>query len=140
VTQQQQQPNILPPEVQAAWDTWCDARIDSQLDSFTDLMAEEVGATEGRHAQKIFELLEIVQVLAVGNEFLRGRIDQITREFKHQNGVEHKQAGRTIERTIATTTEEEHTSRVSQTLSIIDEVLHGSQSSDPSNCKTLGVF
>jgi hypothetical protein len=121
----QQQPNILPPEVQAAWDRWCDARIDNHLDSFTEVMAEELGTTTGQQAQKIFELLEIMQVLAVGNAFLCGRIDQISREFKHQNGIEHKQAPKTIERTIAATTEEERTSRVSKTLSIIDEVLHG---------------
>jgi hypothetical protein len=122
-----QQPNILEPSVQAAWDNWCNARINDHIDSIIDPalegLAEEVGTTTGRHTQKIFELLEIMMVLAVGNDFLGGRIDQIQREFKHQNGIEHKQAPRTIERTIATTTEEQHTSRVSKTLSIIDEIL-----------------
>jgi hypothetical protein len=75
-----------------------------------------------QHEQKIFELLEIVQLLAVDNAFVSGRIDQMTRDFKV---ITHKQASRTIERTIATKTEEQ-SSRVSQTtLSILDEVLHG---------------
>jgi len=120
----QQQPNILDPVTQAAWDNWCDAKISSHLDAYTEVIAEEVGTTTGLHAKKILELLEIMQVLATDNTFLCGRIDQLTREFKHQNGIEHKEV-RTIERTIATTTQEERTSRVSKTLSIIDEVLNG---------------
>jgi hypothetical protein len=63
-----------------------------------------------------------VQVLAVDNPFLSGRIHQITQDFK---GLTRKQAPTTIERTIATTTEEERTSRVQQVVSVIDEVLHG---------------
>jgi hypothetical protein len=118
-----QQPNALDPVAQAAWDNWCDARISSHLDSYAEVIADEVGTVAGQHTQKIFEILEIVQTLAVGNAFLLGRIDQLTREFKRQNGIEHKQVSRT-ERTIATTTEQ-HTSRVSKTLAIIDEVLSG---------------
>jgi hypothetical protein len=119
------QPNILDQTMQAAWDAWCDARIDNRTDSIIEGLAEEVGTVAGQHTQKIFELLEIVQTLAVGNAFLSGRIDQLTREFERQNGIEHKEV-RTVQRTIAaTTTEEEHTSRVSKTLEIVDEVLHG---------------
>jgi hypothetical protein len=121
--QQQQAPNILPPEVQQAWDCWCDGRVDSIIDPALEGLADEVGTTTGRHTQKIFEILEIVQVLATGNDFLRGRIDQIAREFKHQNGIEHKEVSRTVQK--IATTEEERTSKVSQTLSIIEEVLHG---------------
>jgi hypothetical protein len=117
-----QQPNTLPPEVQQAWDAWCDARIDSFIDPVLEGLADEVGTVAGQTTQKIFEILEIVQVLATGNDFLRGRIDQITREFKHQNGIEHKQVSRT-ERTIATTHEERTSTRVQQVVRTIDEIL-----------------
>lgn len=117
----QQQPNILDPTTQAAWDNWCDERIISHLDSYTEVIAEEVGTITGQHAKKILELLEIMMVLAVGNAFLCGRIDQLTREFKHQNGIEHKQVSRT-EQTIATTTEQ-HSSRVQRVVRTIDEIL-----------------
>jgi hypothetical protein len=123
MTTQQPMPNILDQTTQAAWDAWADERIDNQLESYTEAIAEEVGIITGRHAQKIVELLEIMQVLAVGNAFLGGRIAPTTRELKYQNGIEHKQAPKTIARTIATTTTEEST--LSKTLSIVDEVLHG---------------
>jgi hypothetical protein len=85
-------------------------------------LAADLEATAA--AGSIAAVNPVVQVLAVGNDFLRGRIDQITREFKHQNRIEP--TSRTIERTIATRTEQERISRVSQTtLSIIDEVLNG---------------
>jgi hypothetical protein len=146
--QQQQEPNILQPSVQAAWDLWCDARIKDKVQPVVDEIAKqmdeivndtvnelndvvkEIGKNVvepatvrfGQHAQKISELLEIVQVLATDNAFLSGRIDQIQREFK---GITRELAPKTIERTIATTTEQQ-SSRVSQTtLSIIDEVLNG---------------
>jgi hypothetical protein len=117
-----QQPNILDPTTQAAWDAWCDARIDSFIDPVLEGLADEVGTVAGQTTQKVFEILEIVQVLAAGNDFLRGRIDQITREFKHQNGIEHKQVSRT-EQTIATTHEERTSTRVSQVVKTIDEIL-----------------
>jgi hypothetical protein len=120
---QQQQLATLDPVTQKRWDDWADGRVDIGLEVIReDLneLADEAGAASGRHAQKIFEVLEIMQVLAVGNDFLRGRIDQLTREFKHQNGIEHK-AIRTIERT--TKTEEEHTSKVSQVVSVIESIL-----------------
>jgi hypothetical protein len=117
-----QQPNTLDPVTQAAWDAWADERIISHLDSYTEVIAEEVGTTTGQHAKKILELLEIMQVLATDNAFLCGRIDQITREFKHQNGIEHKQVSRT-EQTIATTHEERTSTRVQQVVRTIDEIL-----------------
>jgi hypothetical protein len=79
--QQQQEPNILPASVQQAWDAWCDARINSVIDPALEGLADEVGTT-----QKIFEILEIVQTLAVGNDFLSGRIDQISREAHLNKG------------------------------------------------------
>jgi hypothetical protein len=139
VTQQQQD------KTTAEWNSWFTASFDAHMAQHTaaiekaleenfhtvgesfdnvgkDLVDafDEIDTLAGQHDKKIFELLEIVQVLAVDNDFLRGRIDQITREFK---GLTRKQASKTIERTIATT--EEQSSRVSKTLSIIDEVLHG---------------
>jgi hypothetical protein len=120
--QQQQEPNILPASVQQAWDAWCDARINSVIDPALEGLADEVGTVAGQTTQKIFEILEIVQTLAVGNDFLSGRIDQISREFKHQNGIEHKEV-RTIERTIATTHEERTSTRVQQVVRTIDEIL-----------------
>ena len=115
------QPNILDPTTQAAWDAWCDSRIDSFIEPVLEGLADEVGTVAGQTTQKVFEILEIVQVLATGNDFLRGRIDQITREFKHQNGIEHKQVSRT-EQTIATT-EERTSTRVQQVVKTIDEIL-----------------
>jgi hypothetical protein len=114
----EQQPANLDPVRQERWDNWADSRICNIVDSAVEGLADEVGMVTGQQANKIFELLEIVQVLATGNDFLRGRIDQITREFKHQNGIEHKVTSRM---TIAT--EEEHTSRVSKTVAIIDGIL-----------------
>jgi hypothetical protein len=122
VTQQQpREPNILPPQVQAAWDVWCDARINSHLDSFTEVIAEEVGTTTGQHAKTIFEILDILGLLVKGkgNEFIAGRLHQITKEFKHQN--------ETIEREVETvetrTIEQQRTSKVQQVVRVIDSIL-----------------
>jgi hypothetical protein len=117
-----QQPNTLDPTTQAAWEAWCDSRIDSFIEPVLEGLADEVGTVAGQTTQKVFEILEIVQVLAVGNDFLRGRIDQITREFRHQNNIEHKQVSRT-EQTIATTHEERTSTRVQQVVRTIDEIL-----------------
>jgi hypothetical protein len=125
-TQQQQQPATLDPVTQERWDAWCDARIDNRIDCVAEELnglADEIGVVTGQQANKIIEVLEIMQVLAIGNDFLRGRIDQVTREFKGQNGIEHKAISRTIERTIATRTEEERTSTVSQVVESIEEIL-----------------
>jgi hypothetical protein len=132
-----------PDQFTAGWNEWFTASFDrhwkpikSKLEETLNEVLEEafgnagkdlevLDTVAGRHAQKIYELLEIVQVLAVGNDFLRGRVDQVTREFERQNGIEHKQASRTVQqKTIATTTEEQRSSTISQTLSIIDEVLN----------------
>lgn len=120
MTQQQQAPNILPPSVQAAWDTWCDARIDSQLDSFTETIVEEVGTTSGQHAKKIFEILEILGLLVKGkgNEFIAGRLHQIKKEFEHQNEI--KREVETVETTVI---EQQRSSRVSQVMRTIDQIL-----------------
>jgi hypothetical protein len=119
--QQQDHPNILPPSVQEAWDRWCIAMIDNRMHRVhedIDGLADEAGMMAGQHAQKIFEILEIMQVLAAGNEYLRGRLDQISKEFKAQHGIEHK------ETTVATTMiEEERTSKVSKVVSVIDSIL-----------------
>jgi hypothetical protein len=152
--QQQPEPNIadLHPAVQKRWDDWFSTnffqhwramkpKIEKKLsksfhninENFRGVEKEfdgvygEIDEVAGQHDKKIYQLLEIVQVLSVDNAFLSGRIDQIQREFKGLTRTQavtpaRKQA-KTIERTIATTTEEER--RVSKTLSIIDEVLHG---------------
>jgi hypothetical protein len=101
VTQQQQQePNILPASVQQAWDAWCDARINSVIDPALEGLADEVGTVAGQTTQKIFEILEIVQTLAVGNDFLSGRIDQISRH-EERTSTRVQQVVRTIDEILA---------------------------------------
>jgi polyribonucleotide nucleotidyltransferase len=117
----QQQPNILDPTAQAAWDAWCTTLIDSRIDPVVealDDLADEAGAANGQSNRKIYELLEIVKELAVGNDFLSGRIDQIIKDFRAQHGIGHK------ETTVTTTKiEEERTSKVSKVVSVIDSIL-----------------
>ena len=113
-------PNILDPVTQAAWDAWCDARIDSQLETFTETIVEEVGTMSGQHAKKIFEILEILAVLVKGkgNEFIAGRLHQIKREFEHQNEIM-----REVETVETTVIEQQQSSRVSQVMRTIDQIL-----------------
>ena len=114
-------PNILDPTTQQAWDKWCDARIDDHLESFTEMIAEEVGTTTGQQAKTLSEILDILGLLVKGkgNEFIAGRLHQITKEFKHQN--------ETIEREVETvetrTIEQQRTSKVQQVVRVIDSIL-----------------
>jgi hypothetical protein len=68
--------------------------VDDTNAALDNIVEGEVGKAVSMQHKKISELLEIVQVLAVGNDFLCGRIDQIQREFK---GLKREQAPKTIE-------------------------------------------
>lgn len=131
--------------------------VDDTNAALDNIVEGEVGRAVSLHHKKISELLEIVQVLAVGNDFLCGRIDQIQREFK---GFKRKQAPKTIEpqqskqddsqdedefmeqcisnledqgvddaedvcATLWQEQQEQRSSGIAKTLSIIDEVLNG---------------
>jgi hypothetical protein len=111
--------NCMKPHVEAVQQAVDDIskaineNVDDTNAALDDIVQGEFGRRVVLHDKKISELLEIMQAMIAGSEYLRGsyvggRLDQVAKDFK---------------KTIATTTEEERTSRVSKTLSIIDEVL-----------------
>jgi hypothetical protein len=83
---------------------------------------EEIGEVCGQYDNKILELLDIVKQLAVGKDFLSGRIDQITRDYRAQLGITQQKSVETV-----ATIEEERTTRTSskvqQVVRTIDEIL-----------------
>jgi hypothetical protein len=91
--------------------------IEKQFEEIGEAFGD-VGVSDGQQDKNIFELLEIVKVLADGNDFLSGRIDQISRDFRAQHGITQQ---KTVE--TRTTIEQQRTSRVSQVVRTIDEIL-----------------
>jgi hypothetical protein len=105
-------PVDLDPVTQARWDAWCDARINQNFEKFSELLGDEVGILTrevvDRCNLKILELIEIMEALAVGNDFVAGRVDQLARSFRMEMGIKHDEAAATV----ATTEEHsEHSSR-----------------------------
>jgi hypothetical protein len=125
VTQQQQEPNILPPSVQEAWDVWCDARINNRINRvFEEVggLADEIGTAIGQDSATIYDLMEICKLLAADNAYVSGRIDQLRKDYRMQLEIrtsvdDEPMVARTM------MIEEERTSKISQVVSVIDSIL-----------------
>jgi len=95
--------NLMKPHVEAVQQVVDD--ISKAVDENTNdtnkaldnIVQGEFGRRVGLHDKKILELLEIMQAMIAGNEYLRGsyvggRIDQVMKDFRAQLGIEPKQA------------------------------------------------
>ena len=115
-----EQPNILPPSAQQAWDLWCDTRSRnvalSVSDDVVEALSEEFLNEVERVTKKLFEIVEVVSVLADDNPLLVGKIDKIAEGFS-VDGVPARitRSERTIRKSAVSVSQ--------QTLDILSEVL-----------------
>lgn len=71
----------------------------------------------GQERRTMSELIEVCQLLAGGDRYVSGRLDQISRDFKAQRGIKQQKS---VETTVI---EEQRTSKVQQVVNVIDTIL-----------------